>query len=309
MLDLLIYLDELLIKNLNSVVLDGYIDIRTYRRIKDRSLGANVRISDRNSNGNDVKNQKDKLIGYEGKHKTYEEHYQYGSERNLGVEGRDFDRIENEIKKINTVFTLHSSLVNKMYSNNNIKKIEYKDLNGDNISNGDYIEVTGCINETSMPLYLESLIECIDCYGIDYLNSLLDNTENSLNFDIIYRLLLSVKKTITENGGLDLIIKNQDISLLLTINKNNFVNSGYNIFEFMQCNCKIFGKVLMIKEDDNKCISLFRKSSQEKYYENILDLIEPYIEKLRKKNIVLPIKPDCNVSGKVVMILPISICI
>lgn len=309
MLDLLIYLDELLIKNLNSLVLNGYIDIRTYRRIKDRTLGGNVRISDRNSNGNDLKNQKDKLIGYEGKHKTCEEHYQYGSERNLGIEGRDFDRVENEIKKINTVFTLHNSLVNKMYSNNNIKKIDYKELSDGNINSGDYIEVTGCIHETSMPLYLEALIECIDCYGIDYLNSLLEKNTNSLNFNIIYKLLLSVKKTVTENGGLDLLIKNQDISLLLTINKNNFVNSGYNIFDFIQCDCKIFGKVMMIKEDDNKCISLFRKSSQEKYYESILEVIEPYIENLREKNIVLPIKPNCNVNGKVIMILPISICI
>ena len=309
MLDLLVYLDELLIRNLNSLVLNGYIDIRTYRRTRDRTVGGNVRVGDRNSFERDLKNQKDKLIGYEGKHKTCGENYQNGSERSLGFEGRDFDRVEKEIKKISTIFTLHSSLLTKMYSNNNVKSVDYKSIANGNISVGDYVEISGCVNETSLPLYLEALIECIDCYGIDYLNSLLENKNDGLNFNIIYKLLLSVKKIVTENSGLDLLIKNQDISLLLTINKNNFVNTGYSIFDFVQCNCKIFGKVMMIKEDDNKCISLFRKSSQEKYYEEILDSIDPYIEILRNKNIIVPTKPKCNVSGKVIMILPISICI
>ena len=62
MLDLLVYLDELLIKNLNSVALNGYIDIRTFRRIRDRTIGGNARISDRNSNALDYKNQKDKML-------------------------------------------------------------------------------------------------------------------------------------------------------------------------------------------------------------------------------------------------------
>ena len=110
MLDLLVYLDELLIKNLNSVALNGYIDIRTYRRIRDRTVGGNARISDRSSNGLDYKNQKDKISGYKSKHNICEEHFQDGSERSLGLEGRDFDRNEQEIKKITTVFTLHNAV-------------------------------------------------------------------------------------------------------------------------------------------------------------------------------------------------------
>lgn len=62
MLDLLVYLDELLIKNLNSVALNGYIDIRTYRRIRDRTVGGNARISDRSSNGLDYKIKKIKFL-------------------------------------------------------------------------------------------------------------------------------------------------------------------------------------------------------------------------------------------------------
>ena len=39
-LDLLIYLDEALTKNLNSLVIDGYIEKRTSRFIEDRTLNA-----------------------------------------------------------------------------------------------------------------------------------------------------------------------------------------------------------------------------------------------------------------------------
>ena len=39
-LDLLIYLDEALTKNLNSLVIDGFIEKRTSRFIEDRTLNA-----------------------------------------------------------------------------------------------------------------------------------------------------------------------------------------------------------------------------------------------------------------------------
>ena len=298
MLDLLVYLDELLIKNLSSLALNGYIDIRTYRRIRDTTIGGNARVSDRSSNGLDYKNQKDKISGYKSKHNTCEEHYQNGGERSLGFEGRDFDRREQEIKKIRTVFTLHNDLISNMYTNNNVIKV------------GDYVEISGCVQETSIPLYIDTLIESINCYGIDFLNTFLDKEKfKGLDFGIISRLLEGLRSKITRNGTGDLVLKTKDISLLLAINENNFINNGYNTFDFIQCSCKIFGKVMMIKKDNENCISLLRKSSQEDYYQKVLESIDPYLELLRKNNIILPKKPECNIKGKMIMILPISICI
>lgn len=310
MLDLLVYLDELLIKNLNSVVVNGYIDIRTFRRIKDRTVGGNVRVGERNSKELDFKDQRDKIEGYKSKHNSCEESQQDGRERSLGFEGRDFDRVEQEIKKISTVFTLHNDLINRMYSNNHMKKISYKSIKNGNVKVGDYVEVTGCIQEVSLPEYIDTVLNSINCYGIDFFNSILDkNNLKSLNFNIIYNLLSGIKNSITQNGSRDLIVKNQDVSILLTINQNNFINNGYSMFDFVQCSCKIYGKVMMIKEDREKCISLLRKSSQENYYEKILNNIEPYLDILRKNNIILPEKPECNIKGKMIMILPMSICI
>ncbi|MBD7916509.1 hypothetical protein H9660_15295 [Clostridium sp. Sa3CUN1] len=311
MLDLLVYLDELLIKNLNSLALNGYIDIRTYRRIRDTTIGGNARLSDRSSKGLDYKNQKDKIEGYKSKHNTCEEHYQDGGERSLGFEGRDFDRREQEIKKISTVFTLHNDLLSNMYNNKNvINAINFKSIEDHNLKVGDYLEITGCVQETSIPLYIDTLIESINCYGIDFLNSFIEKENlKGLDFGIISRLLEGLRVKITRNGTTDLVLKTKDTSLLLAINENNFVNNGYNTFDFVQCSCKIFGKVMMIKNDNAKCISLLRKSSQEEYYQKVLESIDPYLDLLRTRNIILPKKPQCDITGKMIMILPISICI
>lgn len=311
MLDLLVYLDELLIKNLNSLALNGYIDIRTYRRIRDTTIGGNARLSDRSSKGLDYKNQKDRIEGYKSKHNTCEEHYQDGGERTLGFEGRDFDRREQEIKKISTVFTLHNDLLSNMYNNKNvINAIDFKSIEDHNLKVGDYLEISGCVQETSIPLYIDTLIESINCYGIDFLNSFIEKENlKGLDFGIISRLLEGLRGKITRNGTTDLVLKTKDTSLLLAINENNFVNNGYNTFDFVQCSCKIFGKVMMIKNDNDKCISLLRKSSQEEYYQKVLESIDPYLNVLRAKNIILPKKPQCDIKGKMIMILPISICI
>lgn len=310
MLDLLIYLDEALIKNLNSVALKGYIDIRTYRRIKDRTFGGNVKIGDRESNGSDFRDQRDKIEGYKTKHKTCEDHYQNGRDKSLGFEGRDFDRNEQEIKKITTIFTLHNDLLNNMINSNNVKQVDRNSIENGDVKEGDYVQISGRVQEISFPFYIDTLIYTINCYGIDFLNTLVEKENlKTLNFNIICKLLERLRKSITARGSYDLVIQNEKASLVLTISENNFLSNHDHIFDLVHCSCKIFGKVMMIKEDNDKCISLLRKSSQEDYYQQILDSIEPYLEVLRKNNIILPKQPECNIKGKMIMILPISICL
>ncbi|WP_300384482.1 hypothetical protein [Clostridium sp.] len=309
-MDLLVYLDEELIRNLNSVALNGYIDIRTFRKIKDRTIGGNVRLNERNSDGYDCRNQKDKIEGYKSKHDSYENHYQNADEKTLGFEGRDFDRNEQEIKKISTVFTLHNDLLNKMIESNYVKDFLNEEIDFSSIKEGDYIQIKGCVQPTSMPLYIDTLINSLNCYGDDCLNNMIDiEGLGNLNFNIIKSLLENLNKTIMANGTRDLIIENNDISIITSINEGSFLINHSNMFDLAHCNCKIFGKVMKIKEENEKCISLLRKSSQEEYFNNILNEINPYFKKLMDKGIILPEKPECNIEGKTLIILPISISI
>ena len=309
-MDLLVYLDEELIRNLNSVALNGYIDIRTFRKIKDRTVGGNVRLNERNADSYDCKNQKDKIEGYRSKHDSYENHYQDSNERSLGFEGRDFDRNEQEIKKISTVFTLHNDLLNTMISSNYVKKFLDEEVDFSNINEGDYIEIKGCVKPTSMPLYIDTLINSLSCYGSDCLNNLIDiKSLGNLDFNIIRNLLENLNNNIKANGTRDLIIQNNDISIIASINEGSFLVNHSNMFDLVHCNCKIFGKVMKIKETNDECISLLRKSSQEGYFNNILEKMNPYFEKLTSKGIILPEKPKCNIEGRTLIILPISISI
>ena len=45
--DLLIYLDEGLTKNLNSLIINGYIEKRTSKWIEDRTISAGVNFADK----------------------------------------------------------------------------------------------------------------------------------------------------------------------------------------------------------------------------------------------------------------------
>ena len=49
-LDLLIYLDEVLTKNLNSLIINGYIEKRTSKWIEDRTLTARNHMEEREQN-------------------------------------------------------------------------------------------------------------------------------------------------------------------------------------------------------------------------------------------------------------------
>ncbi|MBU5454279.1 hypothetical protein [Caproiciproducens sp. MSJ-32] len=309
MLDLLIYLDENLIKNLNSLALNGYIDIRTFKKVRDRSVGGIVSSADKDGKSWDSKEGKDKIEGYKTKHKNYANSSYCGNERSLEFEGKNFDRNEQEIKKINTSFTFHSDLLNFLKRNNSIKNIvETNNLR--DISIGDYIEIKGNVQETSIFNYIDTLLKVFNCYGYDFLNSLInDNKEYKLNYTIIANLLTELKNSITVSETRDLIIKSGNTFLVLPVNENYFLDSHFNMFDIVHCSCKVFGKVMMVKEDKAKCISLLRKSSQESYYEELLNSIDPYLRLLERNNIILPKKVDCNIKGKMIMILPISICI
>lgn len=307
-MNLLIYLDEGLIKNLNSVALDGYIDIRTFRRVQDKALGGNLRISDRTSYTNDYKYQKDIDIRYKTKHKTFGDSQQNSNENSFSLDAKEGFRNEEEIKIISTSYKLHYDLLNNLKSSNAIKLID--DLDYKNLNIGDLIEVKGCIKETSLVSYLNTLIKSLEWYNNDYLNDLIKNEDiGPLKFDIIKKILNTIKEDLVKNHTKDLIVTNSNSNMIVNVNEKHFFSSDSNMFDFLNCNTTIFGKIMMIDTNEDCIISLLRKTSQQEYYKKNLEIINKYLKIIKDKGVIIPNIMECTLKGKILMILPISICI
>ena len=107
-LALLMYLDEGLVKNLSSLVLSGYINIRTTKLIQDRTLAGNAAYDYREHNFNEDRCGEDEKDGFKGSSLTTYDHSEQTSNTRAFLENREFVRREEEYQRIYTTFALHS---------------------------------------------------------------------------------------------------------------------------------------------------------------------------------------------------------
>lgn len=307
LLSLFIYIDEYLIKSLSSVYLNGYIDIRTSRRICDNTLAGRIHFDENN-----------KIYCSDGKSRIYNKGFKtnnkstdynhttfYGNDRSL--ENRLFGRTEEEIKRIYTTFEIHNNMIVNMTSSNAIHDINNLSLTNSNISEGDFIKLNGCITETSISSYLDSIISLIECFPIDLLDSLLINKNlGRLNFSIILNLLKSIKEKLSINSTEDIIMHCKNYTAVLNTNSKYFLNGDCYVFDKCNCNCNVLGKVIKVCTNDNSCINLLRKLTQENYYMELLNSISPYLDVLKELEIPIPKCPNLKITSPTILVTPIS---
>lgn len=304
--DLFIYLDEGLVRNLSSLLLNGYIEIRTYKTTIDRTLTGRVHLENKQQLFGEHRHIKDERDGYKAKNHTQAENYQKAIESDSGLEHRDYEKIEDEVKKIYTVFGLHNELITGLYNTNMITHINESHIINKKVAMGDYIEVNGEITTLSIVCYLDIIIDILTCYGTDNLNKLLDDRKSGrLNFTGILNMMKHLKELLTANDTEDLIVKNGDTTVVLTVNRRFFLNKDAYIFDKVHCGCKIMGKIVKITDN----ISLLRKTCQYEYYEKLLKSIQPLLNILEEDGIIIPDIPSLKISGRILELAPISICI
>ena len=264
-LDLLIYLDEALTKNLNSLVIDGYIEKRTSRFIEDRTLNAKTGTEGTNQHYGEDRCIRDERDGYKGKNFTEADTQTTINRDNQSLEGRRFVRREEELTRIYTTFEIHQQLLQGLNQSNLIKEFDSSTYLGSNINSGDYVKLSGQISNESMVSYIDSLSNLLSCIGTDNLNSYcqsIKSTNNSfLNYDIMYKQVNYLQSLLTSNNSQDMIVKCGDMDVVLTVNNSNFISTYANIYDSADCPCTIIGKVIR-KCDSNQCIHLLRKSGQ-----------------------------------------------
>lgn len=120
---ILVYLDEILVRNLSSLVLTGFIETITRTQAFDRTLSAGFHEGDRIENSNQGSVTRIERKGFKDKNELDAnnnfEHHHIDKE----IDARQCVREERQVKTTYTTFVLNGSLIN--YFNEN-KQLQHK---------------------------------------------------------------------------------------------------------------------------------------------------------------------------------------
>ncbi|AOR24239.1 hypothetical protein [Clostridium taeniosporum] len=307
--DILIYLDENLVRNLSSLVLSGYIDTRIQKRIRDAKVSEGVHLDSRNGSFQQETEGKNEREGYRDENKgnlvNAEQHNQVWRDFN----GTGNIRLEEEIRRTYTTFVLNGNLNNFLQNGEILHSRNDINILNDEVESGELVEITGQITNQSLLCYVETLIALLDAIGCENLDPLLDKEKYKfINFSVLLKLLNNLKGKLILNNTQDLVMKTGDCTNVLTVNMNNFMNNDYNIFDKINCECKVIGKVVKTC-CGSECINFLRKTGTEKFYEDLLIYCDSLLGCLKDQGIMVPERPCCKLENKGIQLMPISISI
>lgn len=304
-MDFLLYLDEILLKGLFSITAEGYIEIFTRKRICDKSLTGRLHCENKESDYCEDRFSKEKREGYKSYTNSHANTRTIGLESDEMLENRGTIRIEEEEKRIYTLFSFHNQFINNLSQNNQLKTIQ--NLSNNSIIEGDYISLNGIVCQESIYEYISSLKLIIDCFGVDKLNSL-RKKHSIIDFDVINKFLTEMQTKLGANNTTDLIVKCNDTDIVLTVNNSYFFNNNSNKFDNIDCNFNILGKLVKKCCDDNH-IHFLRKTGQQNFYEQMLLRCIEEFECLLNIGIIPPKCPRIKCTKNSFQVIPVSIYI
>ncbi len=304
-MDFLLYLDELLLRGIFSITAEGYIEIFSRKRICDKSLTGRLHCENKESDYYEDRFSKDKREGYKGYTNSDANTRTVGSESDEILENRGAIRIEEEEKRIYTLFSFHNKLINNLSKNNQLKTIQ--NLCNDSIIEGDYISLNGLVCHESLYEYISSLKLIIDCFGVDKLNSIRKG-DSIIDFNVIDRFLSEMQSKLSANNTTDLIVQCNNRDVILTVNNSYFFNNNSNKFDNIDCNVNILGK-LVKKCSNNNNIHFLRKTGQQSFNEQMLAKCIKEFDCLLDIGIVPPKCPRIKCTENSFQVIPISMYI
>jgi hypothetical protein len=305
--DVLVYLDENLVRNLSSLVLTGFIETITNTQAFDRTLSAGIHQGDRIENSNQGSISRIERKGYRDKNRLDANNNMENHHIDKDIDAKQCIREERQVKTTYTTFVLNSNLINYFNENNQLQHKSERDIENNNIYPGDLIELNGTITNQGILPFIDTLINLVSIFGSEYLDDLAKNCSGNINFSMFLKMLTYIKSILTYNNTLDLIMNSGKGRVILTVNKENFMNNRYNIFDNINCPCKVIGKVIKTCSEECDSISLLRKTGQEEFYENFFEKCKPLIECLEKNDILVPKCPDLRINECAIQIMPLNI--
>jgi hypothetical protein len=298
--DLLVYLDESLIRNLSSLVLTGFIETVTKTQSFDRTLSAGLHDGNKLGQSNEGRISRSEREGFKDKNKLEANNNSENYYIDKSIDARQYIREEHQVKTTYTTFVLNNSLISHFNENKLLQHKNENDIENNNIYPGDLIEIEGIITNKGVVPYIDTLINLITIFGVEYLETLTKDCKGVINFSIFLKML-------TYNNTQDLLMTSGNGTVILTVNRDNFMNNRFGAFDNINCHCKVIGKVIKTCSEECDSISLLRKTGQEEFYEKFFEQSEHLLECLRKNNIFVPICPDLRINECAIQIMPLNI--
>jgi len=305
--DVLVYLDENLVRNLSSLVLTGFIETITKTQSFDRTLSAGFHEGDRIERSNQGSVSRIEREGFKDKNKleainNLEQHH-----LEKDIDSRQCIREEKQVRTTYTTFVLNGNLIDYLNENEHLQHKSESDIENNNIYPGDLIEIEGTITNKCITSYVDTLLNLITIFGTEYLDMLTKDCSEKMNFSMFSKMLTYIKSILTYNNTEDLIMKSGSGTIILTVNKDNFMNSRCNMFDNTNCHCKVVGKVIKTCSEECDSISLLRKTGQEEFYEKFFEKYKPLLECLKKNDVLIPECPDLRINECAIQIMPLNI--
>lgn len=305
--DVLVYLDENLVRNLSSLVLTGFIETITKTQSFDRTLSAGFHEGERIESSDQDSTTRIERKGFKEKNKSDFNNSLDNRHMDRDIDARQCIREEKQVKTTYTTFVLNGSLINHLNENSQLQHKNEGDIENNNIYSGDLIQIEGTITNICLVSYIDTLINLINIFGIEYLDDLAQNCAGRINFSMFFKMLTYIKGVLTYNNTQDLIMKTGNGTAILTVNKDNFMNNQCNIFDKINCHCKVIGKVIKTCTDEDDSISLLRKTGQEQFFESFFEQCEPILACLKENDIPVPQCPKLRINECAIQIMPLNI--
>lgn len=305
--DVLVYLDENLIRNLSSLVLTGFIETVTRTQAFDRTISAGFHEGNRLESFNEGHITRNEREGYKDKNKLEANHHSDNHHIDKDLDAKQCIREEKQVKTTYTTFVLNNTLITHLNENKQLQRKNESDIENNNIYSGDLIEIEGIITNRGVIPYVDTLINLITIFGVEYLETLTKECKGIISFSIFLKMLTYIKSILTYNNTQDLIMTSGSGTAILTVNRDNFMNNKYSIFDNTNCRCRVVGKVIKTCSEECDSISLLRKTGQEEFYEKFLEQSQPLLECLKKNNIMVPECPNLRINECAIQIMPLNI--
>ncbi len=305
--DLLVYLDENLVTNLSSLVLSGFIETTTKTQSFDRTLSAGFHEGNRSENSNQGSITRIEREGFKDKNRLEANNNFENYHTDKDIDSKQCIREEKQVKTTYTTFVLNGNLINHLNENNQLQHKNENDIEDNNIYPGDLVEIEGTVTNKCLISYIDTLINLITIFEVDYLDTLAKKCTEKINFSIFLKMLIYIKSILTCNNTQDLIMQSGNGIVILTVNKDNFMNGRCGIFDKINCHCKVVGKVIKTCSEECDSISLLRKTGQEQFFENFFEKVKPLLECLKENDIIVPECPNLRINECAIQIMPLNI--